>query len=787
MTRPGRVAWVDEAARSSRLSQSLLTAPHGSSSNVAKPDTFQGVVPWGGHASMAKEGMMRATTTAWLTALGLLVALGLLANGQAWGQLPGGAPPARAAGAAAAEKPLPKAFISRETRLEIPFSVQPGSSPDSEPAAVRIYVSWDRGKTWHFNEEKRPDEGKFQFQPRQDGEFWFTTQTIDRSGRADVREPREPRLILIIDTKEPQLLVQPVVLPGGDVRVALSAADPHLNPQIVLEYQDASDSAGKWNLVEPEPSSLNIAAAQVTGDIVFKPKGSMKVINVRVEATDSAGNKAYFSQRLPLNPPKSAAGAGAMAAAPPPDPSATRWPTENQYVARPESGAGTWLAQKNDSPAENESLQGEGSEASSETRDGIKTPPGIPNVVLNPYSRRDRLISASSPSPSQASTDELPAPRETVQSGTPDVRDRMDRNVSRETQPIEPSEDALPPPAAYNAPTYTAPAYTAPAYTAPSNTAPTDTAPTYESPRVPREPIESSEFEQPDGFEAPQGSLPNEAVRPDPVPPQEPVSPQETITPAPAIPDRTIVDAPLESSGETGNNDSSPSESIDVPTGQRPRLTSSRRFSLEYDVESVGPEGVAEVELWGTSDGGRTWMKWGSDPDRQSPFDVEVNSEAIYGFRVVIVGKNGLATTAPQNGDAADIWVGVDLTRPQVRLVSAAYGKGSSAGKLDIRWEADDPNLSSRPVTLSIADRPDGQFTPIAAGLPNSGQYLWSFDPRSPRQIYLRLEVRDEAGNAAIDQLTEPILVEGLQPKGRIKGFAPGGESRDAYRPPLAR
>jgi len=151
--------------------------------------------------------------------------------------------------------------------------------------------------------------------------------------------------------------------------------------------------------------------------------------------------------------------------------------------------------------------------------------------------------------------------------------------------------------------------------------------------------------------------------------------------------------------------------------------------------------------------------------------DVEVNGEALYGFKVVIVGKSGLASNAPQAGDAADIWVGIDLTRPKARLVSAAYGQGNAAGKLDIRWEAADANLTSRPVTISISDEPGGAFTPIAAGLPNSGQYYWDFDPRSPRLIYLRLEVRDEAGNVAVDQLTEPIKIEGLQPKGRIRGF----------------
>jgi hypothetical protein len=228
-----------------------------------------------------------------------------------------------------------------------------------------------------------------------------------------------------------------------------------------------------------------------------------------------------------------------------------------------------------------------------------------------------------------------------------------------------------------------------------------------------------------------------------------------------------------------------------IPPGTQPRLTNARRFTLDYDVESGGPEGIAEVELWGTKDGGRTWLKWGSDPDKQSPMDVEVGSEATYGFRVVIVGKNGLEGNKPQSGDEADIWVSIDATRPAARITAAGYGTGENAGRLDIRWEASDANLGQQPVTLLYCDRPDGKFSVIAAGLANTGQYLWQFDPRSPKSLYLRLEVRDDAGNIAVDQLTDPIQVEGLIPKGRIRSLQPAPEplpdQSEAFQSPLLR
>lgn len=229
-------------------------------------------------------------------------------------------------------------------------------------------------------------------------------------------------------------------------------------------------------------------------------------------------------------------------------------------------------------------------------------------------------------------------------------------------------------------------------------------------------------------------------------------------------------------------------EPLTAPAGDRPRMTANNRFSLDYDIEAVGPEGVAEVELWGTTDRGKTWMKWGLDPDRASPFEVEVSSEATYGFRIVIIGKNGLASNTPQSGDAADIWIGVDLAKPHVRLTGATIAGGEQAGKLAIRWEAADEHFGPRPITLSVSDRAAGPFTPIAAGLPNSGSYYWEFDPRLRRQLYLRIEAMDEAGNFSSDQLTDPILIEGLAPKGRIRDLAPAPNAPpSAFRSPLFR
>lgn len=230
-----------------------------------------------------------------------------------------------------------------------------------------------------------------------------------------------------------------------------------------------------------------------------------------------------------------------------------------------------------------------------------------------------------------------------------------------------------------------------------------------------------------------------------------------------------------------GNAASQPTRTS-LPPGERARMTNSLHFQLDYELDSVGPAGVAEVQLWGSTDFGQTWARWSVDEDLHSPLDVEVEREGIYGLRVVIVGRNGLATPAPHAGDLADIWVGVDTTRPNVRISSASYGEGVHAGELDIRWEVIDESIGDRGVTLMFSEQPTGPWTTIAAGLPNTKQYYWSVDPNTPRLIYLRLEFRDEAGNTGEHQLVEPISTKGLVPKAFIRSVRPVEEKpREAF------
>ncbi len=214
-----------------------------------------------------------------------------------------------------------------------------------------------------------------------------------------------------------------------------------------------------------------------------------------------------------------------------------------------------------------------------------------------------------------------------------------------------------------------------------------------------------------------------------------------------------------------------------LPPGQRPSMVNSRRFELEYDVESIGPAGIGKVELWGTTDGGTTWKSYAVDDDNRSPIQVAVEGEGVYGFRVVVQSSAGLGGTPPKSGDSPEVWVGVDLTKPVAKFLPAEQGEGEQGGELLIRWEASDQRPAARPVAIAFSDKPTGPWTTIAAGLENTGQYTWRLDNRVPEQVYLRLEVRDEAGNVTVVESSSPVSLNPLHPKGHIRNVRPVGST----------
>lgn len=270
-------------------------------------------------------------------------------------------------------------------------------------------------------------------------------------------------------------------------------------------------------------------------------------------------------------------------------------------------------------------------------------------------------------------------------------------------------------------------------------------------------------------------------------------APQPTRLPTPPPPAEPSRDGPPAAVSQDGRRHGTPSrdgwtsvpEATTSPTPPAPgvpglvgsppgavRNSRERRFQLDYDVD-VTDQGLHRVEIWYTSDAGQSWKHLGDDPDRQSPYLVEVPQDGLFGFRLVAQATAGFFAQPPISGDSPDVWVHVDSHAPRVRITRAQFGGGDDWGTLHISWESSDESPAEHPVTLLFSHTPEGPWRKLVEGQPGGGSYQWRPDQSMPARFFVRVEARDRVGNVNGHTWHEPLQSQHLQPRARIRDVRP--------------
>jgi hypothetical protein len=187
------------------------------------------------------------------------------------------------------------------------------------------------------------------------------------------------------------------------------------------------------------------------------------------------------------------------------------------------------------------------------------------------------------------------------------------------------------------------------------------------------------------------------------------------------------------------------------------RLVNSRRIAFHYEVKDSAAVGPVSVEVWGTQDL-KTWKKYDAVAVKGKSHVIEVKDEGLYGFTLLARGPRGGGKDRPQPGEAPQVWVAVDFTRPVVQFVGAELNILAHAPTLVVRWTASDKNLGPRPVTIFYAEQSDGPWTLLAANIENSGRYEWVLPATLPSSLYLRVQTADLMGNVGLAQTPNLML-----------------------------
>ncbi len=206
------------------------------------------------------------------------------------------------------------------------------------------------------------------------------------------------------------------------------------------------------------------------------------------------------------------------------------------------------------------------------------------------------------------------------------------------------------------------------------------------------------------------------------------------------------------------------------------QIVNNRVFEIDYRVEDVGPSGVGSVELFVTENGGREWFRYGDDPDRTSPFQVDTRGEGTFGFAVRVKSGLGFSDPPPQPGDQPDIVIVVDQTPPIAEL-SVPQIVVDGGGRIRMTWRLSDSNLSPAPIRLEYASRPSGPWTPAFDWQVDQGGYEMPIQPGLPNRLHFRLLTRDVAGNVASVQTNQPLLIDQQRPTARLLRVQPVSRS----------
>jgi hypothetical protein len=151
---------------------------------------------------------------------------------------------------------------------------------------------------------------------------------------------------------------------------------------------------------------------------------------------------------------------------------------------------------------------------------------------------------------------------------------------------------------------------------------------------------------------------------------------------------------------------------------------------------------------------------------------VDLSEEGIYGFYLLVKSGAGLCKPPPVANDPPQFRLEVDTTPPEAELYRPDPDPVQK-DSLIIAWKANDRNLTQTPITIQWAERPAGPWESIGpAELPNTGRFSWQVPANIPPRVYLRLTVRDQAGNVAVAETPQPVLVDLAVPDVKLIGIS---------------
>jgi hypothetical protein len=163
-------------------------------------------------------------------------------------------------------------------------------------------------------------------------------------------------------------------------------------------------------------------------------------------------------------------------------------------------------------------------------------------------------------------------------------------------------------------------------------------------------------------------------------------------------------------------------------------------FRIPFQTES-GERRLQEVQLYVSTDLGKTWQSVVKSAPDQRYFDFRAQHDGIFWFAVRTIDLEGRAFPVSMDGARPGLKVFVDTQPPVVRL----RGLPSRDGEVGVEWEIKDDNLDPVGARLEYRVAGSNDWIPLAGDVAATGQRYWK--PATNGTIEVRLRARDRADN----------------------------------------
>jgi hypothetical protein len=194
---------------------------------------------------------------------------------------------------------LPEPIFTRQTLFSIPFQIDTAGDPARQAAEVQLHVSTDRGRTWQNFMSVEPARSQFLFRAAGDGQYWFQVRTLDHSGKIRPEPTDRPGLCVVVDTTPPQLDLEAWQGEAGQITAKWQVTEPHLHPDgLTIQYR--LDSEEQWQAVAMDRQTAPDPGPARSGQVTWVPNKTGRILEIRAEAADSAGNRVVNHAQVAL-------------------------------------------------------------------------------------------------------------------------------------------------------------------------------------------------------------------------------------------------------------------------------------------------------------------------------------------------------------------------------------------------------------------------------------------------------------------------------------------------------